>query len=293
MALIEIGRRNYLLYLVLPHPVKMALLSRASRAKLDVINRLFNETVYSGEGASNYDQIHRYAEAEQHDHPCRTLIEDVWAPEGYGRALDLGAGSGYFTTMIARRAKSVIAIEPVADMQRTLRARCAAQGVHNVEVLETSVFDLRAHVPDRSIDSALILQSLHHFHRRDEVFAALGAVVRPGGRLFLVEPHHNTRRAARLFRAYLADYRALAFKSDERNWATHDFLTRREIRSLCGRGGFEDVRITGYWIPFSRRILPDPRSRFRTERLLGVIPGLRHFAAVLAVEARRSNRVVT
>ena len=292
MALIEIGRRNYLLYLVLPHPVKMALLSKASRAKLDAINRLFNETVYSGEGAANYDQLHRYAEAEQHDHPCRTLIEHVWAPEGYGRALDLGAGSGYFTTMIARRAQSVIAVEPVPDMQRTLRARCAAEGVHNVEVLETSVFDLCAHLPDRSVDSALILQSLHHFHRRDEVFAALGALVRPGGRLFLVEPHHNARRAARLFRAYLSDYRAPAFRSDERNWATHDFLTRREIRALCRRGGFEDVRITGYWIPFSRRILPDPRRRFRAERLVGSIPGLRHVAAVLAVEARRSDRVV-
>lgn len=292
MALIEIGRRNYLLYLVLPHPVKMALLSEASRSKLDAINRRFNEKAYSGEGATNYDQIHRYGEAEQHDHPCRMLIEEVWAPQGYGRALDLGAGSGYFTTMIARRAKSVIAAEAVPDMQRALRARCAAQGVTNVEVLGTSVFDLRGHVPDRSIDSALILQSLHHFHRREEVFGALGAVVRPGGRLFLVEPHHNLRRAVRLFRAYLAEYRAPAFWSVERNWATHDFLTRREVRALCRRGGFEDVRITGYWIPFARRLLPDPRRRLRAERLLGSIPGLRHVAAVLAVEARRSDRVV-
>src|SRR2546430_17684751 len=83
--------------------------------------------------------------------------------------------------------------------------------------------------------SALVLQSLHHLHRRKEVFASLGAAVRPGGRLFLLEPHHNARRALRLFKAYLADYRAPAFRSDERNWATHDFLTRREIRALCRR----------------------------------------------------------
>ena len=80
MALIEIGSRNYLLYLVLPHPVKMAFLSETSRTKLDTINQLFNETAYSGEGASNYDQIHRYAEAEQHEHPCRTLIEESGRP---------------------------------------------------------------------------------------------------------------------------------------------------------------------------------------------------------------------
>lgn len=292
MALIELGGRNFLLYLVLPHPLKMALLPEGSRARLDAVNRLFNETAYAGEGATNYDRIHRYAEAEQHDHPCRMLVENVWAPGGYGRALDVGAGSGYFTTTIARRATSVVALEPAPDMQRTLRARCAAEGVTNVNVVGASVFDLRAHVSDRSIDSAVILQSLHHFHRREEVFAALGAVVRPGGRLFLVEPHHNARRAVRLLKAYVCDYRAPAFRSDARNWATHDFLTRGEIHALCRRGGFEAVQITGYWIPFARRVLPDPRRRFRAERVLGTVPGLRHFAAVLAMEARRMDRVV-
>jgi len=86
MALIEIGGRNFLLYLVLPHPLKMALLSESSRTRLDAVNRLFNETAYSGEGASNYDQIHRYAEAEQHDHPRRsgrpraTVGRSPWVP---------------------------------------------------------------------------------------------------------------------------------------------------------------------------------------------------------------------
>jgi SAM-dependent methyltransferase len=292
MALIEIGRRNYLLYLVLPHLVKMALLSDASRAKLDAINRLSNETIFSGDGAVNYDLNHRYGEAEQHDHPCRRLIEELWAPEGYGRALDLGAGSGYFTTMIARRAKSVTAVELVPDMQRMLRERCASEGTLNVEVIGAAASDLRKHVADASIDSALVLQSLHHFHRREEVFAALGAAVRPGGRLFLVEPHHNARRAVRLLRGYLGTYRAPAYWSDERNWATHDFLTRREIHALCRRGGFEDVRISGFWIPFARRVLPDPRRRFRVERVLGSVPVVRHLAGVLAVEARRKARAV-
>jgi hypothetical protein len=35
VTLIEIGKRNYLLYLILSHPAKMALLSGGSRARLD------------------------------------------------------------------------------------------------------------------------------------------------------------------------------------------------------------------------------------------------------------------
>jgi hypothetical protein len=56
VSLIEIGGRNYLLYLILPHPMKVALLSRESRARLDRINTGFNEPVYSGEGAKEYDR---------------------------------------------------------------------------------------------------------------------------------------------------------------------------------------------------------------------------------------------
>ena len=287
MIRIEIGRRNYLLYLLLPHRIKARLLTPASRAKLDRINRAFNETIYSGAGASDYDQIHRYAEDEQHEYPARPLVAEVWPEGGYGRALEVGAGSGYFTTLIARHARSVIALEPVADMQEVLKARCRAEGVDNVEVLGVPAADLSAVVPAASVDTAFIIQSLHHLHDRDRVFEALGRVVRPGGRLLMVEPHHNARRAARLFRKYVTTYRAREFWSEERNWATHDFLTIGELRALSRVGGFGRPRLSGYWIPYSRRLIPDPDRRFRAEGWLGRWPVFRHWAAVLALEARR------
>jgi SAM-dependent methyltransferase len=292
MISIEIGKRNYLLYLLLPHPMKVALLSPTSRDRLDRINRAYNDRIYSGEGATAYDQIHRYEEAEQHEYPARLLITEVWALEGYGRALELGAGSGYFTALIARRARSLVAVGPVPDMQRVLRARCQAEGLDNVEVVGASAFGLRVHVPDGSIDSALVIQSLHHFHRRDEVFEALGRALRPGGRLLMLEPHHSLRRVARLLHKYLWTYRAREFWTNELNWATHDFLTRGEIYGLCRRGGFEDVRISAHWFPYCRRLVPDPGRRFRLERRFGRVPGLRHAAAVLAVEARRGPEAV-
>jgi ubiquinone/menaquinone biosynthesis C-methylase UbiE len=285
---IEIGRRHYLLYLLLPHPLKSRLLTAASRAKLDRINRTFNETIYSGTGASGYDEIHRYALDEQHEYPARPLVDQVWPGAGYGRALEVGAGSGYFTTLIARHARSVLALEPVADMQAVLKARCRAEGVDNVEVLGVPAAELAAVVPAASVDTAFIIQSLHHLHDRERVFRALGHVVRPGGRLLVVEPHHNLRRVARLFRKYLATYRAREFWSDERNWATHDFLTRGELRSLCRQGGFDHPRLSGYWIPYSRRFISDAERRFRVEGRLGRWPVFRHWASVLALEARRS-----
>src|SRR3989442_7862719 len=83
---IEIARRHYLLYLLLPHWAKVALLSPGSRARLDRINTALNDTLYSGEGAAEYDRIHRYAADDAHEYPTHALVEAACAPPGYRRA---------------------------------------------------------------------------------------------------------------------------------------------------------------------------------------------------------------
>jgi len=266
---VKAGPWRFLLYIVLPQPAKMAFLPDELTGQLDRINLAANVGMYSGCGATAYDATHRYAEAEHHEYPAQQMVEDVWPDRGYGRALELGAGSGYFTRLIARRADTVTAVEPVPDMQRVLREGCEEHGIRNVEILGVSAAELPDHLPAHSVDSAL------------------GRVVRPGGRLLMVEPHHNLRRVARLARKWLKYYRAREYWSREINWGTHDFLTCGEIRGLCRDGGFERPRITGYWFPYMSRLVPDPTRRFRLESCLGRIPGLRHMAGVLAIETRR------
>jgi ubiquinone/menaquinone biosynthesis C-methylase UbiE len=281
------GPIRFLLYLTLPHPVKMVLLPAELRGQLDRINLAGNVGMYSGRGATAYDTIHRYAEQDHHEYPAQQLVEETWPGDGYGRALELGAGSGYFTRAIAGRADSVTAIEPVPDMQRVLQDGCERHGITNVEVLSASATDLPERLPAASIDSAFLIQSLHHMHRRPDVFESLGRVLRPGGRLLLVEPHHNLRRVARLARKWVKSYRRRDFWSREQAWGTHDFLTCGELRALCRHGGFDPPRITGYWFPYMSRILPNIAARFRLESRLGRLPGVRHMAGVLAVETRR------
>jgi len=283
------GPWRFLLYIVLPQPAKMAFLPRDLKGQLDRINLAGNVGMYSGCGATAYDATHRYAEAEHHEYPAQQLVEDVWPGRGYGRALELGAGSGYFTRMIARRADTVTAVEPVPDMRRVLREGCEEHGIGNVEILEASAAELPDRLPPRSVDSAIVIQSLHHMHRRPEVFEALGRVVRPGGRLLMVEPHHNLRRVARLARNWVRHYRARAYWSREINWGTHDFVTCGELRALCRHGGFARPLITGYWFPYMSRLIPDPGARFRLESRAGRLPVLRHAAGVLAVETHRTG----
>jgi SAM-dependent methyltransferase len=284
---IEIGERNYLLYLLLPHSVKMKLLSSHSRSRLDEINRTANIAMFSGEAAANYDELHRYGGVEQHDFPLRELLERHWVGTGYGRAIEIGSGSGYTTALIARHSRSVVAVELVPDMQEVIRDRCRREGLDNVHVVGASLFDLGAHVTLGAFDTAFVIQSLHHFHRRPEVFRLLHRLLRRGGRLVLLEPHHHLLRVIRLFRNWRAEYREKAFWMNELNWATHDFVTRGEVRALCRSSGFGEVRILGYWMPKFRWLFPSRHRRFVVESFIGRIPGLRHLAAVLAIEAYR------
>ncbi|HWN90023.1 MAG TPA: methyltransferase domain-containing protein, partial [Verrucomicrobiae bacterium] len=154
------GPWSFLLYLVLPHPLKMRLLPQLV-GRLDRVNLAVNVAMYSGSGASAYDQTHRYAEAEHHEYPAKPLVEEIWPGRGYGRALELGAGTGYFTRIIARRAQSVVAVEPVPDMQRVLLAGCESEGLRNVEILGMPATELGRHLPGGSIDTALVVHSLH------------------------------------------------------------------------------------------------------------------------------------
>ena len=72
----------------------------------------------------------------------------------------------------------------------------------------------------------------------------------------------------------------------DRNWAAHDFLTCGELGAMCRHGQFDPPRLSGYRIPYMRRLGPDPAKRFHLESRLGRFPIVRRLAGVLAVEAR-------
>ena len=98
---IEIGHRNYLAYLLLSHPAKIARLSSESRQRLDDINRAFNERIYSGDGAREYDRIHRYAEADQNEANSERLSgPGAGGRDVGGRRLRPGARAGRWQRLL-------------------------------------------------------------------------------------------------------------------------------------------------------------------------------------------------
>lgn len=97
---------------------------------------------------------------------------------GAGTVVDLAAGTGKLTRVIAERAGTVIAIEPVEGMRRVLREQ-----LPHVRAMEGTAETIR--LPDGSIDTVFVGEAFHWFDFR-RAFAEIARVLKPGGGLAIL-----------------------------------------------------------------------------------------------------------
>jgi SAM-dependent methyltransferase len=107
------------------------------------------------------------------------LIAPYLGPE----VLEVGAGHGTFTEMLAGTAKRVVASDLSERCVSRLRERFS--GAESVEVLHGSVDSAAAHGP---FDSVILINVLEHIEDDDGALRELGGLLRPGGRVVLWVP---------------------------------------------------------------------------------------------------------
>ncbi|HEV2386692.1 MAG TPA: methyltransferase domain-containing protein [Candidatus Acidoferrales bacterium] len=120
---------------------------------------------------------HRAGEAE--------TIARLAAPLPGEIALDLACGPGTFTLALARQARLVVGVDLTPAFLERARQVAADQGAANVVLVCADAAALPC--SDDSIDVAVSGYSLHHMARPFDALGELARVVRPGGRLALVD----------------------------------------------------------------------------------------------------------
>ena len=134
----------------------------------------FKRCAYEGMGRDGWQQPDR-------------VIESLALVPGQAVA-DLGSGTGYFTGRLARAVAPggvVYAVDVDADVQEELRERLREEAVQNVEIVLADFDDTR--LPDASVDLVFTVNTFHHFEERPRYFRNLKRVLRPGGRVAVIE----------------------------------------------------------------------------------------------------------
>jgi SAM-dependent methyltransferase len=98
---------------------------------------------------------------------------------------DLGCGDGYLTIEAARWAKKVTAIDRSPEMLARGRALAKRRKVSNIAWKRGELEKLP--LADESIDVAVLSQALHHAIEPRQALAEAARVLRPGGRLLVLD----------------------------------------------------------------------------------------------------------
>ncbi len=99
---------------------------------------------------------------------------------------DIGCGEGDLTLLLARFAKRVVAVDLSAQMLRVVQERSIEAGVARRVTVERGDLEKLPLEPD-SMDAAFVSQVLHHAARPGKALEEATRILKPGGRLILLD----------------------------------------------------------------------------------------------------------
>ena len=123
------------------------------------------------------------------------LAEAMLKILNYDTVADLGAGEGTLSQLIAQRAKKVIAVDNSEKMVKFGQNLAKENGLPN---LEYRLGDIESPpIDDSSVDLAILSQALHHAKHPPKALSEAHRILKPGGRLIVLDLLQHTFEKAR------------------------------------------------------------------------------------------------
>ena len=116
-----------------------------------------------------------------------TLLPRDWT------VADIGTGTGYLLPSLAEHFRRVIAVEPAPAMLECARQRVTDHGAKNVTYHHGDLGSLP--IRDRACDLAVACLVLHHVPEPDGALGEIHRILRPSGRILIVEQRIHENQA--------------------------------------------------------------------------------------------------
>ncbi|MGB8274373.1 MAG: metalloregulator ArsR/SmtB family transcription factor [Alphaproteobacteria bacterium] len=144
---------------------------------------------YFRDNAALWDQIRSLHVDEE---VVERVLLDQLGHEPIGDLLDIGTGTGRVLEIVAARVETATGIDLSREMLAVARARLERAGLTNCSVRHGDMY--RLPWPAKAFDAVTIHQVLHYADAPAEAVREAARVLRPGGRLVIVDfaPHELT-----------------------------------------------------------------------------------------------------
>ncbi|MBU0726454.1 MAG: metalloregulator ArsR/SmtB family transcription factor [Alphaproteobacteria bacterium] len=155
--------------------------------RLDAIKRSRAETAaeYFRQNAIDWDTIRAlHADPREVEQKLLDLL-----PGGIEDLLDIGTGTGRMLALFAPRVTRALGVDQSREMLAVARANLETADLRNCSVRQADMYQLP--LAGAEIDAAILHMVLHYAERPAAVIAEAARVLRPGGRLVVVDfaPH--------------------------------------------------------------------------------------------------------
>ena len=156
-------------------------------------------------------------------------LQALLGDEPAGDLLDIGTGTGRILSLLAPLATRAVGIDRSHEMLAFARAALAGDRYRHVQLRHGDMYHLA--LPPRSMDLVVLHQVLHFADDPVAVMREVARVLRPGGRLLLVDFAPHGEESLREAQAH----RRLGFSTEDiTHWAAAAGLRAREATRLTG-----------------------------------------------------------
>jgi len=199
------------------------------QARLDTVKRQRAEAAnaYFRANAEQWDQI-RSLHIDERE--VEAAVLEALGGASIRDLLDLGTGTGRMLEIVAPRVERAIGIDLSREMLAVARANLEKANLHNCTIRQGDIYQLP--FADQTFDAAIFHQVLHYADRPSLAVAEAARMVRPEGRLVIVDfaPH-----ALEFLREEHA-HRHLGFADAEiSDWCREVGLVPEPVRHLIGQ----------------------------------------------------------
>src|SRR5215218_3693315 len=141
---------------------------------------------YFARHAAQWDRIRKLHVA---DEAVEEAISAALADVPMRALLDLGTGTGRMLELFGPRIEQGLGLDLSLDMLAVARARIERAGLRHCSVRQADIYDLA--LPKESFDAVIIHQVLHFLDDGGRAIREAARVLRPGGRLLVIDfaPH--------------------------------------------------------------------------------------------------------